>query len=288
MSSLLQESGFEADDIRVVLNERATARAIIERLEWLLDGAEDEQERIFYYSGHGAQIPGSGVGETVDRKDECLVTYDFDWTPEHAVTDDQFHDLYSQLPYKTRFLTILDCCHSGGMTREGAARVRGLTPPDDIRHRELKWNAGHEMWVPRDFSDVKEDVSQRKKRPALFGKAGDVNRLGRSADLRTDTRSFKRACKEFGHRGPFMPIIFQACEEKQFSYEYRHGVQSYGAFTYSLGLIMREAKKNKRKLNWTQLMGAIAKKLKELKYDQTPCLVCPSALKHDPIPWGAR
>src|SRR5678815_3221578 len=89
--------------------------------------------RDSYYSGHGAQIPGYGVGEKVDRKDECLVPHDFDWSREHAVTDDQFYDLYSQLPYDTRFLTIFDCCHSGGMTRDGAARVRGLTPPDDIR-----------------------------------------------------------------------------------------------------------------------------------------------------------
>ena len=288
MSSLLQESGFGADDIRVVLNERATARGIVERLEWLLDGAEDEQDRVFFYSGHGAQIPGYGVGEKVDRKDECLVAYDFDWSRDRAVTDDQFFDLYSQLPYKTRFLTIFDCCHSGGMTRDGAARVRGLTPPDDIRHRELKWNAAHQMWVPRDFSEIKENVSERSKRPALFGEEGDLNRLGRSAELRTDRRSFQRACKDYGHRGPFMPIIFQACQEKEFSYEYRHGVQSYGAFTYSLGLIMREAKAKKKKLNWTQLVSAIADKLEDLHYDQTPCLICPTALKNQPIPWEVK
>jgi hypothetical protein len=286
MSSLLQESGFEADDIRVVLNERATARGILDRLEWLLEGASDQAERVFYYSGHGAQIPGYGVGEKVDRKDECLVSYDFDWSREHAVTDDQFHDLYSQLPYETEFLTIFDCCHSGGMTREGAAKVRGLTPPDDIRHRELEWNARQEMWVPRDFGKVKENVEERKKRPRLFGADGDLNRLGRSADLRTDRRSFQRACRDFGHRGPFMPIIFQACREKQYSYEYRHGVQSYGAFTYSLGVIMREAKRRKRNMTWTQLIKQVSVKLEKLEYDQTPVLVCPSALKNKTIPWG--
>jgi len=288
MSSLLQESGFEADDIRIVLNERATARGIVERLEWLLDGTEDGQDRVFYYSGHGAQIPGYGVGEKVDRKDECLVAHDFDWSREHAVTDDQFYDLYSQLPYQTRFLTILDCCHSGGMTRDGAARVRGLTPPDDIRHRELKWNAAQQMWVARDFSEVKENVSERKKRPALFGEAGDLSRLGRSAELRTDLRSFRRACKDYGHKGPFMPVIFQACQEKQYSYEYRHGVQSYGAFTYSLGLIVRMTRARKKKLNWSQLMNAIADKLADLRYDQTPVLVCPTALKTQPIPWDSK
>lgn len=286
MSSLLQESGFEADDIRVVLNERATASGILERLEWLLDGTEDEHERVFYYSGHGAQIPGYGVGEKVDRKDECLVTYDFDWTRESAVTDDQFFDLYSQLPYEARFLTIFDCCHSGGLTRDGGARVRGLTPPDDIRHRELKWDARQEMWVPRDFAEVNDKASERKKRSGMFGEDGDLNRLGRSAELRTDKQNYQRACRDFGHKGPFMPVIFQACQEKQYSYEYRHGVQSYGAFTYSLGQILRANKGRRKRPSWTELIDAVGKKLKALQYEQTPCLICPTALKDDPVPWN--
>ncbi len=302
MSSLLQESGFAADDIRIVLNDRATARGIVERLEWLLDGTADGQDRVFYYSGHGAQIPGYGVGEKVDRKDECLVAYDFDWSREHAVTDDQFYELYSQLPYKTHFLTIFDCCHSGGMTRDGAARVRGLTPPDDIRHRELKWNAEHQMWVARDFGEASEAAKalleeragaglkgrKRQSRQARFGPQGDVQKLGVCAPLRARKEEFEAACKDFDHKGPFMPIILQACQEKQYSYEYRHGVQSYGAFTYSLGLILRAAKQRKQKLNWTQLKVAITSKLADLKYDQEPGLVCPRALKTQPIPWSGK
>ncbi|MEO6569080.1 MAG: caspase family protein [Opitutaceae bacterium] len=288
MSSLLQESGFEPDDIRVVLNERATAAGIVERLEWLLDGAEDGQERVFYYSGHGAQIPGYGVGEKVDSKDECLVAYDFDWTREHAVTDDQFFDLYSQLPYGARFLTIFDCCHSGGLTRDGAARVRGLTPPDDIRHRELKWDARQEMWVQRDFAEVNDKAVERRKKAAMFGVDGDVNRLGRSAQLRTNERKFERARKDFGHKGPFMPVIFQACQEKQYSYEYRHGVQSYGAFTYSLGLILRSYRGKRKRPSWTELIEAVGKKLSELRYDQKPCLICPTALKNQAVPWMGK
>lgn len=286
MSSLLQESGFNADDIRVVLNNRATARNILDRLEWLLEGTEDGQDRVFYYSGHGAQIPGYGSGETVDRKDECLVAYDFDWSPERAVTDNQFHELYSQLSYGTRFLTIFDCCHSGGMTRDGGARVRGLTPPDDIRHRELKWDAAHEMWVPRDFSSKRDIVAERTKKSHLFGKNGAINRLGRSGDLRSEQRKFNRARKEYDHQGPFMPIIIQACEEKQYSYEYRHGVQSYGAFTYSLGLTLRGIKSTQRMPTWEGLVQTLTAKLDDLHYDQTPCLVCPTVRRNQSIPWN--
>jgi len=55
----LQERGFAAEDIRVVRNDRATAQAIRDRLEWLLDGAEDGMERVFFLQRHGAQMPGT-------------------------------------------------------------------------------------------------------------------------------------------------------------------------------------------------------------------------------------
>jgi hypothetical protein len=106
MSSLLQERGFDAEDVRVLLDDRATADAIRERLSWLLDGAEDGMERVLFYSGHGAQLPlYNAVGE-IDHLDECLVSYDFDWTKERAITDDDFYHLYTDLPYDALFF-----CH---------------------------------------------------------------------------------------------------------------------------------------------------------------------------------
>jgi hypothetical protein len=106
---------------------------------------------FLFYSGHGAQIPGYGGRGEVDAIDESLVPYDFDWSPERAVTDDWFCELCSQLPYETQFIAVLDCCHSGGMTRNGAQKVRGLTPSDDIRHRSLRWDKMRGMCIPRDL-----------------------------------------------------------------------------------------------------------------------------------------
>src|SRR5262249_1123066 len=90
MSSVLQESGFDAEDIRVVLDERATAAAIRERLEWLLDGASAGDQRVFFYSGHGAQLPGYNTQGQVNHVDACLVPVDFAWSRETAITDDMF------------------------------------------------------------------------------------------------------------------------------------------------------------------------------------------------------
>lgn len=291
MSSLLQETGFAAEDIRVVLNDRATAAGILERMEWLLEDADDGMERVFYYSGHGAQIPGYGTGEKVDRKDECLVAHDFDWTAEHAVTDDQFYNLYSQLPYDTRFCAIFDCCHSGGMTREGGARIRGLSAPDDIRHRTLRWDTAEQMWVSRDLPTTerqKKLARSRSKHASIFGQSGDEHRLFRAAALRPEDAAFDQATRAFDHHGPYLPIILQACEEKQYSYEYRHGVTSYGAFTYSLAHRVRELRSKGRKATWESLVADLAARLKRLRYDQNPCLVCPGSLRKTTVPWSLK
>ncbi len=275
MSAVLQECGFRPEEIRVVLNDRATASGVLERLEWLLDGADDGQNRVLFYSGHGAQIPGYGANGEPDRLDECLVPYDFDWSREHAVVDNQFYELYSQLPEDARFLAILDCCHSGGMTRDGSARVRGLNPPDDIRHRALRWNPQLEMWESRleGFEGGKGLSSDASSR------SSDVCRLGRRS------RATARA---------YQPILLEACREKQFSYEYRHGVTSYGAFTYSLAQVFRQARKDvaagKRKdlPKWGELVGAVTKRLHNLHYHQTPVLECPADVKGEVISWKPK
>jgi len=284
MSRLLQEADFPAENIRILLNERATSDAILERLEWLLDGSADGQNRVFYFAGHGAQIPAYGAGETVDSLDECLVPYNFAWSRETAVLDDQFYEMYSQLPENTQFLTIFDCCHSGGMTREGGLLARGLTPPDDIRHRLLKWDPNINTFTERKIAG--ETVVPRKQgEKAPDPRHGRLHQLGCATGLRsTDKPEYDKARRDFGHNGPFMPFIIQACDEKQLAYEYRHGSESNGAFTWFLAKIL-QGQKGKKPLSWEQLVQKVASTLHEQGYPQTPQLVCPTKLRAESVPW---
>jgi hypothetical protein len=288
MSSLLQESAFQPEEIRVVLNERATAAGILERLRWLLDGTRPGDERVLFYSGHGAQIPGYGTHEEIDHLDECLVPYDFDWSLERAVTDKQFSELYSQLPYDSQFLAIFDCCHSGGMSRDGSRRVRGISPPDDIRHRALRWNAVLEMWEERKFTSPNRDLAKTDQGLAFLGSNRATYRFGRSAALRSLTaKEYDRRRESYGHQGPYLPIIMEACQESQLSYEYRHGVTSYGAYTYSLASVLRRLRKQEKKNpTFQELTKLVETQMKTLKYDQTPCLLGPAAIIGQPIPWS--
>lgn len=272
MSSVLQECGFEAENIRVVLNDRATSTGVMERLEWLLDGAQDGQNRVLFYSGHGAQLPAYGPDETADHLDECLVTYDFDWSREHAVTDKQFYELYSQLPDAAHFLAVFDCCHSGGLTREGGLRVRGLTPPDDIRHRALKWNVELQMWENRLVPAATGGKAASGQPPGAV-----LCKLGRTSHVKCNNA--------------YAPILLEACQESQFSYEYRHGAIAYGAFTFSLAQTFRQARqelllgKRTKLPSWKQLTDTVTAGLRALKYDQKPELVCPPGVQDLAIPW---
>ncbi|WP_284736042.1 caspase family protein [Dongia deserti] len=293
MSSVLQECGVPPEAIRTCLDERATAKGILDRLKWLLDDPKPGDELIFYYSGHGAKIPQYGEDFEPDHQVEVLVPWDFDWTPEKAISDDQIYGLYSQLPYECRLIMIFDCCHSGGIHRDGAHRPRGLTPPDDIRHRELKWDIKSQMWVSRDFNRINETFTRQKETAIeYFGHNGATKRLGRAAMLRgLSAREYDRLKK--GRRrkqpiGPYLPLIIEACGEEQLSYEYRHGAVSYGAFTFSLANILRRENAAKRSISFERLVAKTRAQLAELEYDQTPQILGPTAVRRQKVPLLAR
>ena len=274
VSEVLQEMGFDPDEIRVVFNERATSSNLRSRMDWLLSDAKDGDLRFFFYSGHGAQIPSTHDSGETDHKDECLVTYDFDWTKEHSYTDKEFLESYSQLSYGVDFITMLDCCHSGGMTRDGSFKARGINPPDDIRHREIKWDPQRQMWIPREIGLARKKLFAKDPNSHLYtGEEGGTYRFGRAVPLWTDVKSFEKAKVTFGHKGPYTPLILEACQEKEYSYEYRHGVTSYGAFTYSITTILRRLQREKKKISYSKLMELTTKLLNELSYDQHPIAV---------------
>ncbi|HXD11762.1 MAG TPA: caspase family protein, partial [Anaerolineales bacterium] len=253
----------------------------------LLDDAKDGDTRFFYYSGHGAQIPSYGIGDQVDRLDEALVLYDFDWTREHAFTDDDLYELYSQLPYDLRFITVFDCCYSGGLTRASVNKPRGIDPPDDIRHRMLRWDSDREMWVARKIEALNAGFEgfDKKFNPEREEGMSSI-RLGQAMDLRTSPPTqmdHKAAIRK--HKGPYLPILVYACGEEEFSYEYTHGSITYGAFTYSLVKTLRRDRRSKQaKLTFSSLVREVGRELADLGYDQQPTLVAPTDIKKRKIP----
>ncbi|MFN8589693.1 MAG: caspase family protein [Candidatus Eisenbacteria bacterium] len=282
MSAALQDAGFPASGIRVLLDGRAKTAAIRERLDWLLADTRPGDQRVLFYSGHGAQMPNYGPADEVDRVDECLVPWDFDWSVEHAILDDTFRDLYAQLPYDASFTAVLDCCHSGGMTR-GGVRVRGVDPPADIRHRALQWNGAERGWGPR---ELKPWVAQRTRaaaRAEYVGRDGVTRRLGRAVALRTaDDARYDRIRKQYGHYGPYLPVLLEACREGESAYEYRDGSTPYGAFTFHLVQALRAGGGRR---TFRTLVREAARGIAAQGYEQHPQLVGPDVRLRRPVPW---
>ena len=285
ISSLLQECGFDPEDIRVLTDRRATRAAMLERLDWLSSGVREGDERVFFYSGHGAQMSCLNADGEADKNDETLVPVDFDWSREHAFTDDEFYRYYSHFPYAAEFVAIFDCCHAGGMTR-GGQRIRGIEPPDDLRHRELRWSPEHQMWVPRNF--VEAAVSSKRAlvgHPRKHGKESLHRRgLGEAKKLwSASSKDFDKAKATYGNKGPYAPLLIYAAGEDELAAEYDHGAISYGAFTFALA---KRARQPGVAPSFKALVDGVRDELSALGYQQTPQLAGPEAKREAALPIG--
>ena len=292
ISKTLQQSGYDAAEIRLLIDERATRAEIASRLEWLVEGARPGDERVFFYSGHGAQIPQYGPSTETDRMEETLVPVDFDWNDDAThFSDKQFREFYSHLPFGSEgkdgvsLSVVFDCCHAGGMTR-GGARVRGINPPNDIRHRMLRWDEATHDWAGRDWREA-----ARGPRPytdaAQRGAARSRTSQGAASELRLEDKDrFRQQCQLYGHNGPYMPVLMYAANEDELASEYDHGAQTYGAFTYALVEQLR--KKRAAPPSYEALVQGVSASLKRRHFSQNPELVGPSAVRGAPAPWQLK
>ena len=117
--------GFPEDHVRLFLGSEATQQAIRAAFGWLIEGAEEDDLVVFYFSGHGSYDTDFN-GDEGDGFDEYLVPYDA--KPDNlygtAVRDDEIGDWLSSL--RSRYaLLVLDTCFSGGAMRT----VRGFDNP---------------------------------------------------------------------------------------------------------------------------------------------------------------
>lgn len=141
---LLKHLGFTTKEIRVLVDERATKKNIMERLKWLVSGAKAGDGLLFHYSGHGSQVVDRDGDELKDKMDEIICPHDMDWDG-NFISDDDLHSLFANIPKGVNLEVVLDSCHSGTGTREMKAitnlpielsfKPKFLPPPVDIACR---------------------------------------------------------------------------------------------------------------------------------------------------------
>jgi metacaspase-1 len=132
MRDSAQILGFEAENIKVIVNEQVTLKNLKNTIKtWLIDGTSVEDRVLIYFSGHGSRIPDMDNDEA-DGADEVLVLYDskvvnnkHKKTIENVLVDDEF-SLYLQQIKSHDLMLLVDACNSGTVYR-GVAATPGIT-----------------------------------------------------------------------------------------------------------------------------------------------------------------
>ena len=140
---LIEKFGFSTNQIKTLINEEATAAAIVSNFQtWLIGGTRPGDRVFFYYAGHGFQVPDDN-GDEEDKLDEVISPYDVViksvngkiTLPDEKtfVRDDKFNDFIAQLSGR-RAVLMFDSCHSGTIARGISAGGKNL----ESRYLRLK------------------------------------------------------------------------------------------------------------------------------------------------------
>jgi outer membrane protein OmpA-like peptidoglycan-associated protein len=114
---LISRFEFPAANVKSLLDGKATKAAVLGELDGLVKRAKPGDSVVFYYSGHGGQVPDLNDDDEGDGLDEALITSDFDVENQSSwLLDDHLRATLSQLKTK-RTLILIDACHSGTGTR---------------------------------------------------------------------------------------------------------------------------------------------------------------------------
>ena len=115
--------GFKSHEIKVLEHEHASAANVYNAIEnWLINGVRADDRVLFYFSGHGSQIPDENDDED-DQFDEVLLLYDTvlaekrgQQTLNGVLLDDHLNHMLARMKSRN-ILVILDACHSGSATK---------------------------------------------------------------------------------------------------------------------------------------------------------------------------
>jgi Caspase domain len=120
-----ERAGYLPEHVRLVLDQNATKRAILDGLSWLAQSATGDATAIFYFSGHGGRFDsGPAAGN-------YLIPFDtqIDTIRDTAVSSDELTQALRAIQAE-RMVVLLDACHSGGTgdTKDIGPSVKDLDP----------------------------------------------------------------------------------------------------------------------------------------------------------------
>ncbi len=227
--------GFEEKDITTLTDLQATKKAMQAAIQKLIKSGKKGDVLLLHYSGHGSNVPDDN-GDEADTRDEILCPTDLDWND--PLRDDWLRKTFNKLRKGVSLTVIMDCCHSGTVTR-------AIIPPDaPVRERFLP--------CPLDLMATE---SGRKLRGTVSGQLGKAPRARkRKSDL---------------VNAEIQELLLTGCRDTQTSADAHIGGTYNGALTYYLVETIKEAD---GKLTYRELHQRTSAKLKQNDFDQIPQL----------------
>lgn len=142
------------NNIIPLLDSGATYQGITDSFEKLVDMVGPGDTALFYFSGHGGRVKSASEFEHLsgDGYDETLICFDSRSGNVPELADKELAWYFSRLTDKeAQTVSILDCCHAGGMTRNGGKGAVKQVDPIDIP-RPIESYRGN--WVTGKANDL--------------------------------------------------------------------------------------------------------------------------------------
>lgn len=196
---LCTKFGFLPENITLLTDSAASRDGILAALRALLEQVADQDLVVVHYSGHGSQRSDGPEQDEPDGLDETILPADTGRgaDPNRDISDDEIYGWLLQITARTPHVTlIVDCCHSGTISRDAfGAPVRWVPP--DLRPADA-------------FPAPAFALPTQATRPGTRGAGGWL---------------------PLGERY----VLLAACRDEESAYEIRENGLRHGALTYFLG-----------------------------------------------------
>jgi hypothetical protein len=234
-------------------NEQAKRDAVIQRFREHLGQAGKDDIALFFYAGHGSQVPTGGLFAEIepDGMNESIVCYDSRVLGAYDLVDKDIATLIGELTSKgVHVTTIFDSCHSGSVTRD----------LDDVAGA-VDATAWERRLEPRTDAQPVEAylVNPAAQTAAIRDIAAPPPGMG----------SLTLAAAAYATDQTGKHVLLAACEGNQTAKEYFGGGKRHGAFTYFLSETLRNATEP---LAYRDLMHQVRSAVRQNVAMQTPKL----------------
>lgn len=236
---LTKHFGFtETKNKRMLTDRSATTRNILNRLAWLVNGAQPGDVLYFHYSGHGSQMVDTkyDTDDEPDGLDEIICPIDLNWR-DKVVKDDDLKRLFDRVPEGVNLTVVLDCCHSGSGT-----------------------DASYQYQTFGTAAPSVDSFSPNKNR--LLPMPADIGNRAFGLDLKPRARKVQSTAddREVG-------IMISGCQSTQTSADAFIHNKYMGAATYYLAEALQQYKYN---TSYKAVVDYMNAKLKRNRYEQRP------------------